>query len=75
MSGRTVKLSGNQIKAIRLAIGDSQAALAERIAVSQPAIFRLERKGSQFVSGPEVILIRQIAEQHRIDIDSIVGNE
>ncbi len=72
MSARDIQLTGNQVKAIRLALGDSQQAFADRIAVSQPAIFRLEQKGSVACSGPDVILIKQIADANGVVVPELV---
>lgn len=72
MNARSIQLSGNQVKAIRLALGDSQQAFADRIAVSQPAIFRLEQKGDTPCTGPDVILIKQIADANGIVVAEVV---
>lgn len=71
MDARDVRLTGDQVKAIRVALGESQAAFGARIAVSQPAIFRLEQKGAEAVSGPDVILIRQIADANGITLEGV----
>lgn len=70
MTGTAVKLTGDQVKYVRARLGLSQAALAERLAVSQPVIFRLERKAGEVLTGPEIILIAQIAAEAGIAVPS-----
>jgi DNA-binding transcriptional regulator YiaG len=66
MVGKDIKLTGDQVKFIRSMLGESQAVFAARLAVSQPVVFRLERKQSEEITGPEIILISQIAEENGI---------
>jgi transcriptional regulator with XRE-family HTH domain len=71
MEGKRVTLTGNQVKAIRAVMGLSQAALAAKLAVTQPVIFRIERRGDETLTGPEIILIDQIARQAGVDVDAL----
>lgn len=64
--GTEVTLTGDQVKFIRTAMGESQEKFAKRFSVSQPVIHRIERKGPQPCSGPEIILISMLARQYRI---------
>ncbi|MCE7028441.1 helix-turn-helix domain-containing protein [Jiella avicenniae] len=64
MTGSEVSMTGKQVKAVRTALGESQAKFAARLAVSQPVIHRLEKRGGEVLRGPEIILIHQIAVEH-----------
>ncbi|WP_370194408.1 MULTISPECIES: helix-turn-helix domain-containing protein [Aurantimonas] len=66
MVGKDIKLTGDQVKFIRNMLGESQAVFAARLAVSQPVVFRLERKQAEEITGPEIILISQIADENGI---------
>ena len=68
MSGRETKLTGDDVKRIRDALGESQKVFADRIAVTQPVIHRIEKKGSEVLTGPEIILIRQIADENGVTL-------
>jgi len=70
MADPDTKLTGNQIKCIRLLLSESQFVFAARIAVSQPSIHRLEKKGDEPLTGPDVMLIQQIAEGRGLEIPS-----
>lgn len=70
MNGKEIKLTGNQVKHIREKLGESQKAFSDRIAVTQPVIHRLEKKGDEELTGPEIILISQIAENNNISLPS-----
>lgn len=54
-------LTGNQVRAFRDHLGEGQMVFSRRVAVSQPAIFRLEKKGDELIDTPETRLIRRIA--------------
>lgn len=54
-------LTGNQVKAFRESLGEGQAVFARRIAVKQPTIWRMEKKGDELVRSPETMLIARIA--------------
>lgn len=60
------RLTGDDVKVIRKALKESQAEFGKRLDVSQPVIVRLEKKGEMEVSGPEKILILQIAKANKI---------
>lgn len=62
------RLTGDQVKFIRTILGESQEKFALRIDVSQPVIVRMEKKKDETISGPESILIRQIAANNKIMI-------
>lgn len=70
MSGKDTKLTGNQVKQIREHLNESQAKFADRLAVTQPVIHRIEKKGDEELTGPEIILIKQIGEQNGISFPS-----
>lgn len=59
-NGKEITLSGDQIWFIRSSLGLSQADLAARLAVSQPSIFRFEKREQNV--GPEIILLDSIAK-------------
>lgn len=61
--GTETTLTGDQVKFIRTAMGESQEKFAKRFSVSQPVIHRIERKGAQACTGPEIILISMLAKQ------------
>lgn len=58
-----VGLTGNQVRAFRDHLGEGQMVFSRRIAVSQPAIWRLEKKGNEMIRSPETILISRIAAE------------
>lgn len=64
--GTQVTLTGDQVKFIRTAMGESQEKFAKRFSVSQPVIHRIERKEAQACTGPEIILISILAKQYCI---------
>jgi predicted transcriptional regulator len=68
VSPKDISLTGNNVKSIRLALGESQKDFADRIAVTQPVIHRIEKKGDERLSGPEIILISQIARENNIKL-------
>lgn len=68
MSSANRTLTGDDVKFIRGQLNESQKAFAGRIDVTQPVIHRLEKKGSEVLSGPEIILIRQIADENGISL-------
>lgn len=67
-NGHEISLTGDQAKFIRTVLGLSQQKLAKRIGVSQPVIGRIEKKQDQACKGPEIILIRLLAEQYAIQV-------
>lgn len=69
--GFQVKLTGDQVKFIRTVMGESQAKFAKRFAVSSGTIWRLEDKKSEECTGPEVILIDQLAKQYSIAVPDV----
>lgn len=56
-------LTGKQVFEFRQHLGESQAVFARRVAVSQPAIFRLERRAEEIIDTTETRLIRHIAAE------------
>ncbi|MEM7300681.1 MAG: hypothetical protein AAF468_06320 [Pseudomonadota bacterium] len=80
MNDPVKELSGLQVLYIRTNLpaeggsfgkrGWSQATLAKHLCVSQPVIFRMEKKGPELNRGPETILIAQLAEKHGIVVPS-----
>ena len=66
--GFNAKLTGNQVKFIRMVIGESQAKFAKRFAMSSASIFRLEAKGDVVCTGPDIILIEALAKQFSITV-------
>lgn len=67
-NGYDVSLTGQQVRFIRKAIGDTQVAFARRIGVSQSSVCRLEEVGPKPMSGPDVILVALIAQLHKIEV-------
>lgn len=65
-NGKEITLSGDQMWFIRSSLGLSQAEMAARLAVTQPSVFRLERRGP--TTGPEVILIDSMAKTWGISV-------
>lgn len=70
MNGYDTKLTGNQVKHIREKLGESQKTFADRLAVTQPVIHRLEKKGDEKITGPEIILISKVAAENGISLPS-----
>lgn len=66
--GSNVRLTGDQIRHVREVLGESQAKFARRFGVTQPSVVRWEGKGDVARSGPEIILIRALADQFKIAI-------
>lgn len=66
--GFEIRLSGNQVKFVRMVLGESQAAFAKRLAISQGMVWRLEQKREQLLTGPEIILISMLADEFAIVI-------
>ena len=60
---------------IRKALKESQVEFGKRLDVSQPVIVRLEKKGDLEISGPEKILILQIADRYKISISDVPADE
>lgn len=67
-NGIEVKLSGDQVRFIRTVLNESQAKFARRLAVSQPVVYRIESKGPEICTGPEIILIDMLARQYQITV-------
>lgn len=67
-NGFDVSLTGQQVKFIRKALGDTQKSFAVRLGVSQTSVFRMEDSKDKPLSGPEVVLISLIAKKHKIDV-------
>lgn len=65
-NGNEIRLSGDQIWFIRCSLGLSQADMAKRLAVSQPSVLRLERRGVS--TGPDVILVASMAKTWGINV-------
>ena len=63
-------LTGRQVKQVRSALGESQKKFADRFAVSQPVIFRLENAPDQPHTGPTIILISLLAREKGIDVSA-----
>lgn len=69
------RLTGDQVKFIRTVLGESQAKFAKRIDVSSATVFRIENKKEELCSGPEIILIDQIAKRYGITVpDRLMSN-
>lgn len=66
--GYSIRLTGDHVWFIRASLGESQAQLAKRLAVTQPVIHRMERKGPQEITGPEIIILNTLAKQYGIDV-------
>lgn len=66
--GFEAKLTGDQVKFIRMVIGESQAKFAKRFALSSASICRLESKGYEICTGPDIILIDMLARQYAITV-------
>ncbi|RBO90459.1 hypothetical protein DFR47_11320 [Pseudochrobactrum asaccharolyticum] len=62
------KLTGNQVRFIRTILGESQAKFAKRFAISAASVFRIEAKGDDEMTSPEIILIHQLAVRYNIAI-------
>lgn len=67
-NGFDVSLTGQQVKFIRKALGDTQKSFAVRLGVSQTSVFRMEDSKHNNLRGPEVVLISLIAKKHKIDV-------
>ncbi len=66
--GSNVRLTGDQIRYVREVLGESQAQFARRFGVKQPSVHRWEGKGDRASAGPEIILIKALADQFKITI-------
>lgn len=62
------KLTGDQVRFIRTVLGESQAKFAKRFAISAASVFRIEAKGEEEMTSPEIILISQLAARYNINI-------
>ncbi len=71
--GTSVRLTGNQIRHIREVLGENQVQFARRFGVAQPSVHRWESKGDIARTGPEIILIKALAEQFKIAIPDHPG--
>ena len=69
--GFQVKLTGDQVKFIRTVMGESQAKFAKRFVISSATMWRIEDKGPEDCSGPEIILIDQLAKQYAIAVPDV----
>lgn len=67
-NGYAAKLTGDQVRFIRMTLGESQATFAMRFAVQQPVIFRMEKKREEVQQGPLIILINMLAKQFAIEV-------
>lgn len=65
-----VTLTGNQVWCIRKALKEGQAVFGARYAVSQAAVYRLELKGDEPQSGPDIMHIARIAHELGITVPS-----
>lgn len=65
-NGSEIKLTGDQVKFIRTMVGETQGDFARRFAVSQVTIGRIESKGHETNTGPEIILIDSFAKKYGI---------
>lgn len=75
-NGSEVKLTGDQVKFIRTMVGETQVDFARRFAVSQVTIGRIESKGAEVNTGPEIILIDAFAKKYGIYVpDSPVSRD
>jgi transcriptional regulator with XRE-family HTH domain len=70
-NGTEIKLTGDQIKFIRLMTGQTQKEFGDRFAISQVTVGRLESSRQEECSGPEIILIKIFAEKYGINIPDI----
>lgn len=65
--GYSVRLTGDQVRFIRSVLNESQEAFGKRFAVTQPIIYRLEKKRDP-QTGPLIILINALAKQYAIQV-------
>ena len=65
--GYSVRLTGYQVRFIRSVLNESQEAFGKRFAVTQPIIYRLEKKREP-QTGPLIILIDALAKQYAIQV-------
>ncbi|CCF19101.1 protein of unknown function [Pseudorhizobium banfieldiae] len=70
--GFQVKLTGDQVKFIRNVLGESQAKFAKRFAISSATMWRIEDKGPEECTGPEIILIDQLAKRYSMPVPDVL---
>jgi transcriptional regulator with XRE-family HTH domain len=58
-----MKITPDQVRAIRLSLGWSQTKLAEYMRLDSSSVSRMERKDG-LISGPAAVLLEQLAEQN-----------
>lgn len=64
----SIRLSGDQVRFVRNVLGESRSVFARRFGVLEAVIYRIEGKKEELQDGPLVILVKQVAEQHEIQI-------